>query len=86
MFHSYPPNDVAVKHIFNQIYISIKKGSLYSIAERRVLEMISVLSSQPAGDVTHKPPGLQLPSQPSRGLLPISLLGEQRHKGCEQFA
>jgi len=32
------------------------------------------------------PPGLQLPSQPLRGLLPISLLGEQRHSGCEQFA
>jgi len=31
-------------------------------------------------------PGLQLPSQPLRGLLPILLLGEQRHDGCEQFA
>jgi len=31
-------------------------------------------------------PGLQLPSQPWRGLLPVSLLGEQRHDGCEQFA
>ena len=32
------------------------------------------------------PPGLQLPSQPLRGLLPILLLGEQRHNGCKQFA
>jgi len=32
------------------------------------------------------PSGLQLPPQPLRGLLPISLLGEQRHNGCEQFA
>jgi len=32
------------------------------------------------------PPGPQLPSQPSRGLLSVLLLGEQRHKGCEQFA
>jgi len=32
------------------------------------------------------PPGLQLPPQPSRRLLPVLLLGEQRHKGCEQFA
>ena len=32
------------------------------------------------------PPGLQLPPQPLRGLLPILLLGEQRHDGCEQFA
>ena len=32
------------------------------------------------------PLGLQLPPQPLRGLLPILLLGEQRHNGCEQFA
>ena len=69
------------------------KGSPYSIAERRVPELIPVLDSQPAGDVTNPavgchyfPPGLQLPSQPLRGLLPISLLGEQRHGACEQFA
>jgi len=34
-----------------------KKGSPYSIAERRVLELIPVLGSQPAGDVSHKPGG-----------------------------
>ena len=75
------------------------KGIPYSIIERRVLELIPVLCSQPAGDVSHKPgavgchyfpPGLQLglPPQPLRGLLPILLLGEQqqRHNGCEQFA
>ena len=32
------------------------------------------------------PPAAQLPSKLLRGLLPISLLGEQRHGGCEQFA
>ena len=31
-------------------------------------------------------PGPQLHSQSLRGLLPILLLGEQRHNGCEQFA
>jgi len=31
-------------------------------------------------------PGPQLPSQPLSGLLPILLLGEQRHDGCKQFA
>ena len=31
-------------------------------------------------------PGLQLPPQPLRGLLPILLFAEQRHNGCEQFA
>ena len=70
------------------------KGSPCSITERRVPELIPVLGSQPAGEVSHKPgvgchyfpPGLQLPPQPLRGLLPILLLNEQRHKGCEQFA
>jgi len=33
------------------------KGSLYSIDERRVPELIPVLGSQPAGDVSHKPGG-----------------------------
>jgi len=33
------------------------KGSPYSIAERRVPELIPVFSSQPAGDVSHKPGG-----------------------------
>ena len=42
----------------------------------------------------HKPGGrlpllsarLAVTPQPLRGLLPILLLGEQRHNGCEQFA
>ena len=39
------------------------KGSPYSITERRVSELISVLGSQPKGDVSHKPGGkLPLPS------------------------
>ena len=75
---------------------TIKKVKVppYSITERRVPELIPVLGSQPAGDVSHKPGG-ELPllsarpavtPQPFRGLLPILLLGEQRHSGCEQFA
>ena len=40
----------------------------------------------PAVGCHYFPPGLQLPSQPLRGLLPILLLGKQRHDGCEQFA
>ena len=40
----------------------------------------------PAVGCHYFPPGLQLPSQPLRGLLPILLLGEQRHDGFEQFA
>ena len=34
-----------------------KKGSPYSITERRVLELILVLCSQPASDMSHKPGG-----------------------------
>jgi len=40
----------------------------------------------PTVDCHYFPPGPQLPSQPLRGLLLVSLLGEQRHGGCEQFA
>jgi len=69
-----------------------KKISPYSITECRVPELIPVLGSQPAGDVSHKPGGrLPLLSArpaftPQRGLLPVSVFGEQRHDGCEQFA
>ena len=76
-------------------YICVKKGkaSPYSIAERRVPELIPVLGSQPAGDVSHKPGG-RLPllyarhavtPAPLRGLLPIFMVGEQRHDGCERL-
>jgi len=60
-----------------------------------VPELIPVLGSQPAGDVSHKPDGklpllsVMLPAvtlAPLKGLLPISVLGEKRHDGCEQFA
>ena len=34
-----------------------KKCRPYSIAERRVPQLIPVLGSQPAGDVSHKPGG-----------------------------
>ena len=53
-----------------------------------------VLCSQPACDVSHKPGG-RLPLLSTRPavtlatlerLLPISLLGEERHDRCEQFA
>ena len=33
------------------------EGSLYSITERRVPDLIPDLGSQPAGDVSHKPGG-----------------------------
>ena len=38
-------------------YLKKGIGSPYSITERRVPELIPVLGSQPAGDVSHKPGG-----------------------------
>jgi len=42
-----------------QLWVCSKKGkgSPYSITERRFPELIPVLGSQPAGDVSHKPGG-----------------------------
>ena len=39
----------------------------------------------PAVGCHYFPPGLQLPPQPLRGLLPILLLGEQRHMGVNSL-
>jgi len=41
------------------VYLKCEKGKSrpYSITERRVSELIPVLGSQPAGDVSHKPGG-----------------------------
>jgi len=53
---------------------SIKgKGSPYSIAERRVPELIPVLGSQPAGDVSHKP-GSRLPLLSARPAVTLATL------------
>ena len=66
------------------------KGSAYSIAQHRVPKLIPVLGCQPAGKPDGRLPLLS--ARPAvtlatpRALLPISLLGEQRHDGCEQFA
>ena len=69
------------------------KRSPYSITERRIPELIPVLGSQPAGDVSHKPGG-RLPLLSARtAVTPATLkraatsfaVCEQRHDGCEQF-
>ena len=47
-----------VPHQHKKIQTTLKgKGSPYSITERRVPELIQVLGSQPAGDVSHNPGG-----------------------------
>jgi len=93
-----PERVAASPHTQTHTPMQVKgKGSSYSITERRVPELIPVLGSQLAGNVSHKPGGrLPLlsarpavtprPLFPLRGLLPVLLLGEQRHDRCEQFA
>jgi len=49
------------------------KGSPYSIAESRVLELIPVLGSEPAGEVSHKPGG-RLPLLSARPVLTLAIL------------
>ena len=49
------------------------KGSPYSIAEHMVPELIAVLCSQPAGDVSHKPSG-RLPLLSARPTVTLATL------------
>jgi len=49
------------------------KGSPYSITERRVPDLIPVLGSQPAGDVSHKP-GSRLPLLSTRPAVTLATL------------
>ena len=49
------------------------KGSTYSITERRVPELIPILGSQPAGDVSHKPSG-RLPLVSARSAVTLATL------------
>jgi len=58
------PRDLALtltlNPYFNRSQLSGRvkgKGSPYSMTKRRVPELIQVLGSQPAGDVSHKPGG-----------------------------
>ena len=51
------------------------KGSPHSITERRVPELIPVLGSQPAGDVSHKPGG-RLPTLTARPAVILATLKE----------
>jgi len=50
-----------------------KKGSPYSVTKRRVPELITVLGSQLAGDVSHKPSG-RLPLLSARPAVTLATL------------
>ena len=55
------------------IYVKKGKATPYSIAERRVPELIPVPGSQPAGDVSHEPGG-RLPLLSARpAVIPATL-------------
>ena len=67
---------LSVTEIRAYLLIIIKgkdKGSPYSITERRVPQLIPVLGSQPAGDVSHKP-GSWLPLLSARSAVTLSIL------------
>jgi len=73
------------RHHGNSCYsrraIAVKgKDSPYSITERRVLELIAVLGSQPAGDVSRKPGG-RLPLLSARP----AVTPRNSWEGCYQF-
>ena len=57
----------------NKSTCQIKKGNPHSITERRVPELIPVLGSQPAGDVSHKPGG-RLPLLSARPAVTLATL------------
>jgi len=61
------------RHSADNRYSKGKKASPYSIAERSVPELIPVLGSQPAGDVSHKPGG-RLPLLSARPALTVATL------------
>jgi len=56
-----------------QMWMLIGKGSPYSIAEHRVPELIPVLGSEPAGDMSHKPGG-RLPLLAARSAVTLATL------------
>ena len=56
------------------------KGSPYSITERMVPELIPVLGSQPASDMSHKPGG-RLPLLSARPAVTLATVKES----CYQF-
>ena len=76
-----------ISGIFVPFSIHVKgKGCPYSITEHRVPELIVVLGSQPAGDVSHKPGGgLPLLSASPAVTLATLKRAATSEEGCYQF-
>jgi len=64
--------------VYSDLFTAHVNGSPYSITERRVPELIPVLGSRPAGNVSHKPGG-RLP------LLSARSYPCNSQEGCYQF-
>ena len=62
-----------VSNFIDPVNIKKGKGSPYSITQRRVPELISVLGSQLAGDLSHKPGG-RLPLLSARPAVTLATL------------
>jgi len=58
---------------YPHLIIQLLKGSPYSTTKCRVTELIPVLGSQPAGDVSHKPGG-RLPLLSARPAVTLATL------------
>ena len=68
-----PQRPLSSQPQFRDQLLKPKKGSQDSIAERRVPELIPVLGSQPARDVSHKPGG-RLPLLSARPAVTLATL------------
>jgi len=89
--NSLSPNVHASLYATEKIKVKVAHTRLPSVVFRSWSRFLAVSLQvtwvvNPEVGCYYFPPGPQLPSQPSRGLLPISLLGEQRHDEYEQFA
>jgi len=67
------PDCLGSKVNASQLQYKKGKGSPYSSTECKVPELISVLGSQPAGDVSHKPGG-RLPLLSARHAVTLATL------------
>ena len=78
-------------HVYKLKKVKVAHTRLPSVGFRSWSRFVAVSLQvtrviNPAISCYYFPPGLQLPPQPLRGLLPFSLHGEQMHNGCGQFA
>ena len=78
-------------YLFTELFVPRHRRSMFgrrafSVAGPAACNSLpDYLSRKTDGRLPLLPPGLQLPPQPLRGLLPVLLLGEQRHDGRDQL-